>query len=164
MTLRPRRNLVLWSQIGGSPGRYRSAPVTRDRRIRRRVRRCIRRGGLLLLIGLLALGRGVMARWRLVLAGVVLTVLGRILHGGPSSAFLLPGLMLLLSAPLLPGHSRARAKLERELAAYSTPADRRDLEATLDQHPSDSTRELREILASQATAAHRSRIPAFGRR
>jgi hypothetical protein len=160
MTLRPRRNLVLLSQTAGSLGRYRSAPVTRDRRIRR----WMRRGGLLLLIGLMALGRGVMARWRLVLAGVVLTVLGRILHGGPSSVFLLPGLMLLVSAPLLPGHSRARAKLERELAAYSTPADRRDLEATLDQHPDDSTRELREILSSQATAAHRSRIPASGRR
>jgi hypothetical protein len=160
MTLRPRRNLVLWRQTAGSPGRYRSAPVRRDRRIRR----WIRRGGLLLLIGLMAVGRGVVARWRLVLAGVVLTVLGRILHGGPSSVFLLPGLMLLVSAPLLPGHSRARAKLERELAAYSTPADRRDLEATLDQHPDDSTRELREILSSQATAAHRSRIPASGRR
>ena len=160
MTLRPRRNLVLWSQTVGSPRRYRSAPVTRDRRIRR----WMRRGGLLLLIGLMALGRGVLARWRLVLAGVVLTVLGRILHGGPSSVFLLPGLMLLVSAPLLPGHSRARAKLERELAAYSTAADRRDLEATLARHPDDTTRELREILASQATAAHRSRVPASGRR
>ncbi len=160
MTLRPRRNLVLWSQTAGPPGRCRSAPVTRDRRIRR----WIRRGGLLLLIGLMALGRGVLARWRLVLAGVVLTVLGRILHGGPCSVFLLPGLMLLVSAPLLPGHSRARAKLERDLAAYSTPADRRDLEATLARHPDDSTRELREILASQATAAHRSRVPASGRR
>jgi hypothetical protein len=160
MTLRPRRNLVLWSQTVGSPRRYRSAPVTRDRRIRR----WMRRGGLLLLIGLMALGRGVLARWRLVLAGVVLTVLGRILHGGPSSVFLLPGLMLLVSAPLLPGHSRARAKLERDLAAYSNPADRRDLEATLARHPDDTTRELREILASQATAAHRSRVPASGRR
>lgn len=160
MTLRPRRNLVLWSQTAGSPRRYRSAPVTPDRRIRR----WMRRGGLLLLIGLMALGRGVLARWRLVLAGVVLTVLGRILHGGPSSVFLLPGLMLLVSAPLLPGHSRARAKLERDLAAYSTPADRRDLEATLARHPDDSTRELREILASQATAAHRSRVPASGPR
>jgi cytochrome c553 len=61
--------------------------------------------------------------------------------------------MLLLSAPLIPGRSRARAKLERELAAYSTPADRRDLEATLDQYSDDTTRELREILASQAPAA-----------
>ena len=28
MTLRPRRNLVLWSQAARSPGRYRAAPAT----------------------------------------------------------------------------------------------------------------------------------------
>lgn len=153
MTLRPRRNLVLWSQQAGSPGRYRTAPVARGRRTGRRTRRWMRRAGLLILIALRALGRGVLARWQLILAGATLTVLGEILHGGPGSAFLLPGLMLLLSAPLIPGRSRARAKLERELAAYSTPADRRDLEATLDQYSDDTTRELREILASQAPAA-----------
>jgi hypothetical protein len=156
MTLRPRRNLVLWSQTARSPGRYRAAPVTRGKRIRR--------GGRLILIGLLALGRGVLARWQLILAGAVLTVAGGILGGGPGSPFLLPGLMLLLSAPLLPGRSRARAKLQRELAAYSTPAERRDLEATLDHYPGDTTHELREILASQATAAPRSQIPSLGRR
>jgi hypothetical protein len=160
MTLRPRRNLVLWSQTARSPGRYRAAPVTRGRR----TRRWIRRGGLLILIGLMALGRGVLARWQLILAGAVLTVAGGILGGGPGSPFLLPGLMLLLSAPLLPGRSRARAKLERELAAYSTPAERRDLEATLDHYPGDTTHELREILASQASAAPRSQIPSLGRR
>lgn len=160
MTLRPRRNLVLWSQTTDAARRYRTEPVARGRR----PRRWIRRGGLLILIGLMALGRGVLARWRLILAGAALTVTGRILPGGPGIAFFLPGLMLLLSAPLLPGRSKARAKLERELAAYSTPAERRDLEATLDQYPDDMTRELREILASQAMAADRSRIPAFGRR
>jgi len=160
MTLRPRRNLVLWSQTAGSPERYRTAPVTRDRRIRR----WTRRGGLVLLIGLMALGRGVLARWRPILAGAALTVAGGILHGDPGLPFLLPGLMLLISAPLLPGRSRARTKLERELATYSTPADRRDLQATLDQYPDDTTRELREILASQAMAADRSGTPAFGRR
>ena len=149
MTLRPRRNLVLWSQTRGSPARTRSVPPARSRRIPR----WIRRGGLLILVVLLALGRGVLARWQLILAGAVLTVAGGILHGDPGLPFLLPGLMLLLSAPLIPGRSRARAKLERELAAYSTPADRQDLEATLDQYPDGATRELREILASQAMAA-----------
>ena len=158
MTLRPRRNLVLWSQTARSPGRYRTAPVTRDRRIRR----WTRRGALLLLVGLMALGRGVLARWRPILTGAALTVAGGILHGDPGLPFLLPGLMLLLSAPLLPGHSRARARLERDLAAYSTPAERRDLEATLDQYPRNTTRELREILASQAAADRR--IPSLGRR
>jgi hypothetical protein len=160
MTLRRRRNLVLWSRTAGSPGRYRTAPITRGRRIRK----WIRLGALLVLIGLMTLGRAGLARWPPVLAGVVLTVFGGFLRGGPGSVFLLPGLMLLMSTPLIPGRSRARAKLERELASYSTPADRRDLEATLDQYPDDITREPREILASQAMAAHRSRIPAFGRR
>jgi len=160
MTLRPRRNLVLWSQIKGAPRRYRTEPVARGRR----TRTWICRGGLLILIGLMALSRFVLARWRLILAGAVLTVAGAVLGGGPGSPFLLPGLMLLLSAPMLPGHSQARAKLERDLAAYSTPAERRDLEATLDQYPSHITRDLREILASQATADPRSQIPSLGRR
>ena len=160
MTLRPRRNLVLWRQSARSPRRNREAPVTMTRG--RRFRRWTRLGGLLTLIGLRALGRGVLARWRLILAGAALTVAGTIVGGGPGRAFLLPGLMLLLSAPLLPGHSRARAKLERDLAAYSTPAERRDLEATLDQYPRNTTRELREILASQAAADRR--IPSLGRR
>ncbi|HEY6296618.1 MAG TPA: hypothetical protein VIX15_13205, partial [Streptosporangiaceae bacterium] len=119
---------------------------------------------LLVLIGLMAVGRAALARWRPVLAGVALTVFGGIMHRGPGSIFLLPGLMLLMATPWLPARSKARAQLERELAAYSTPADRRDFEATLDQYPDDMTRELREILASQAMAARRSRIPAFGRR
>jgi hypothetical protein len=46
-----------------------------------------------------------------------------------------------------------RSELERELAAYSTAAQRRDLEATLDRYPDDITYELRDILASQAMAA-----------
>jgi len=160
MTLRPRRNLVLWSHAAAPPGRSRNARVTRGRRIRRR----IRRGALLILIGLMAVGRAALARWRPVLAGVVLTVSGGILHGGPGGIVLLPGLMLLMSTPWMPARSKARAALERELAAYSTPADRRDFEATLAQYPDDVTRELREILASQALADQRGRIPALGRR
>jgi hypothetical protein len=164
MTLRRRRNLVLWRQTASSPGQHLTGPTIRGRRIRGRIRRWIRRGGLLVLIGLMALGRGVLARWQLILAGVALTALGGILPGGAGSPFLLPGLMLLLSAPLVPGRSRARAKLERELATYSTPAERRDLEATLDQYPDNIAREPRDILASQALAADHSRIPALGRR
>jgi hypothetical protein len=160
MTLRPRRNLVLWSQTAGSVGRCRAAPVTRGRRIRRR----IRRGALVILVGLMAVGRGVRARWRPLLAGAACTVLGVTLSGGPGALIFLPGLMLLLSAPLMPARSKARAALERELAAYSTPADRRDLEATLARYPDDVTRELRDILASQAMAARGNRTPAFGRR
>ena len=46
-----------------------------------------------------------------------------------------------------------RRELERELAAYSTPDQRCDLEAPLDRYPDSATGELREILAGQAAAA-----------
>ncbi len=56
-----------------------------------------------------------------------------------------------------------RSALERELAAYSTPAQRRDLEATLAQYPDGVTYELRDILASQAMTARNNRFPGAGR-
>ena len=88
-------------------------------------------------------------------------------HVGPGSVVLLPGLMLLVSAPLISGrldqdHIR-RAELERELSLYSTQAQRSDLEATLDQYPDGITRELRDILARQAMAADDRPLPGRGR-
>lgn len=59
-------------------------------------------------------------------------------------------------------HQR-RCELERELAAYSTPAQRCDLAATFDRYPDSITYELRDILARQASAAFDSRLPAAGR-
>ena len=56
-----------------------------------------------------------------------------------------------------------RCQLERELAAYSTPAQRCDLEATFDRYPDSITFELRDILARQASAAFDHRLPAAGR-
>ena len=57
-----------------------------------------------------------------------------------------------------PEEVRARRRgLERELAAYCTPAQRNDLEATLDRYPDSATRELRDILAGQAMTAGRGR-------
>jgi hypothetical protein len=150
MTLRPRRNLVLWSQSAGSVGRYRAAPVTRGRRIRR----WIRTGALLALIGLIAVGRGAWARWRILLAATALIATGAVLRTGPGVAFLLPGLMLLAAAPFTLAPSKARRQLERDLATYS-PSERRDLEAALDRYPDHATRELREILAGQAAARRR---------
>ena len=162
MRLRPhRRNLVVWSQSSGSAGTSRVARPARTGRMRRG----IRIGMLIALRGLLPLARGVRARWRPLLAGVVLTVVGVVLRGSTTGGVvLLPGLMLLLSAPLLPGSPDRRSELERELAVYTTAAQRHDLEATLDRYPDDVTRELREILAGQAAAADRgSRYGAFGR-
>jgi hypothetical protein len=156
-----RRNLVVWSQ---SRDRYRSSLVTQRARPRR-IRRWLRLGVLLPLLGVLTMARGVRARWKLLLAGTLLTVAGLIMRGsGPGSGLLLPGLMLLLSAPLLPGAPSAeRMELERELAGYWTSAQRHDLEAMLDRYPDDATRELREILAGQPVAAGDNRFPVAGR-
>ena len=163
MRVRPqrRRNLVVWSQSSGTD---RASRVTRSTRTRR-IRRWIRIGMLLTLLGLLPLVRAVRARWKPLLAGTVLTVAGVIMGASAAgSAMLLPGLMLLMAAPLVPGSPGAeRTKLERELAGYWTNAQRHDLEAMLDRYPDDATCEVREILASQAAAAHDSRPRAIGR-
>ncbi len=165
MGLRPqRRTLVVWSQ---SRHTYRALRVTRPARTRR-IRRWIRIGMLLTVLRLLPLARAVRARWRPLLAGTVLTAAGVMLRGSTvGSVVLLPGLLLLLSAPLTGGTPQAdrmqRSELERELAVYTTSAQRFDLEATLDQYPDDVTHELRDILAGQSTAEHEKRFPAIGR-
>lgn len=155
-----RRNLVVWRQSALYDG---PRPV-RARRIRRRVRIV----ALLALVAVWPVARAVRARWRPLLAGTVLTAVGVILRGSPTgSLVLLPGLMLLLSAPLLPGtagpDSARRLKLERELAGYTTTRQQFDLGATLDQYPDGVTYELRDILARQATATAQQRIPGCGR-
>ena len=166
MRLRPqqRRNLVVWSQSGRTD---RASRATRPARTRR-IRRWIRIGMLLTLLGMSPLARAVRARWKPLLAGTGLTVAGVILRDSTvGSVLLLPGLLLLLTAPLLPGTGHAnrlqRTELERELAGYWTNAQRHDLEATLDQYPDDVTCEVREILAGQAAAAYHNRVPTQGR-
>ena len=76
---------------------------------------------------------------------------------------LLPGLLFLVSAPFIPASPKAdrvrHAKLTHELAGYSTPAQRRDLEATLARYPDDVTDEMRDILAGQTVAGGAIRIP-----
>jgi len=105
------------------------------------------------------------ARWWPVIAGVVLTGVGVAFRGGPAGVVLLPGLILLLSAPLVPASPKAermrRAVLEREMAAYATPAERRDLETILNRYPDRVTCELRDILARQASTRGRG-LPGGG--
>ena len=71
---------------------------------------------------------------------------------------MMPGLMMLWAAALIPGDSDAdhqrRQQLKLELAAYSTSAQRRDLEAALDRYPDGVTSEIREILATQGGAMY----------
>ncbi len=159
MGLRPyRRNLAMWNLYVGPPGRYGLTQRRRTKRIRRRVRI----GVLVTLIGLRWLARAVQADWR-PLAGAVLTAAGVVLRSGAGGVLLLPGLLLLVFALLCPATPKAvrtrRAELERELCAYSTPAERCDLEATLDLYPDGETHELRNILAAHIMAAGNDRIP-----
>src|ERR1700757_381792 len=93
-----RRNLVVWSQSAGSVGRCGAPPFT----WRRRIRRWIRTGVLLTVVGRRPLARAVRARWRPVLAGGGLTGGGVMWLDGPGGMVLLPGLWLLLSAPIIP--------------------------------------------------------------
>jgi hypothetical protein len=146
----------VWESPARSPASYdplRAGPPARAARIRW----WIRTGALLSAIGLIRLGRAVRTRWWPVVAGCVLTAVGIMLRGNAGSVVLLPGLMLLLSSPLvMPDSPKAdrirRSRLERELAAYANPAHRRDLETTLDRYPDGVTHELRDILARQAAA------------
>jgi hypothetical protein len=47
---------------------------------------------------------------------------------------------------------RERQQLERELASYSTRADRLELELMIDRHRSEDTYKVRDILDRQAAA------------
>lgn len=163
-----RRNLVVWGLSVAPAGKRDDpglAPLPRNRPIRRSFRIC----GLLTIIGLMHLARGVRRRWRPLLAGGVLTAAGVMLRDGVWGVVALPGLWFLVYALLVPtspdADRRRRTELERELAAYSTAAQRRDLEATLDRYPDDVTHELRDILfTTQAMTACGNGIPGAGRR
>jgi hypothetical protein len=135
-----RRNLVVWSPPGGSAVWDVAPKLTRLTRTRR-IHRWIRIGALLMVIGLMRLARAARPRWLPLLAGGVLTVVGA-MASGAWAAVLLPGVLFLLSAPLIPVTSKARrSEAERELAVFSHPAQRR--------------------LASQAIALYDKRFPGF---
>jgi hypothetical protein len=79
-------------------------------------------------------------------------------------AVAIPGLWFLVYALLIPaGLDADRAELERELAGYSTPAQRCDLEAIFGRYPDGVTDELRAILAGQALVGSDNGIPGAGR-
>jgi hypothetical protein len=155
-----RRNLVIWNQSANSAERYRAAPFTRPTRARR-IRRLIRVGVLLTVVSLMYLARRGPARW--LLAGVVLTTVGVVYRSAPAGVVLLPGLLMLLAGPLVPASPKAdrirRSELERELASYSSFAQRCDFEAMLDGYPDEITHELRDILAGQTVTTRSQRLP-----
>jgi hypothetical protein len=94
----------------------------------------IRVGALLTVVGLMPLARAGRARWRLLLAGGLLTAAGVMLRGGLGGVILL----FLVSAPFVPARPKAdrmpRAELERELGVYSHPAQRRLAVQVMDLH------------------------------
>lgn len=156
---RPRRqNLVIWSpsacRAERGHGLWFSRPA-RSRRIRRRMRTV----ALLAILGAMRLAAAARPRWRSLLAGVVLTAAGVVLRSGAAGIVMIPGMLFLLSALLVPvdpvAASPRRRELERELAAYCTPDQRCDLEATFDRYPDSVTRELRDILVGQALTTGR---------
>jgi hypothetical protein len=153
-----RQDLVVWSSSADLAGRYGATQHQRHAGTGR-IRRCARIGGLLLVIA-------VRPRWRQLLGAAVLAVIGVTLGSGVGAVVLIPGFLLVWHAVLIPADSDAdrqrRCQLERELAAYSTPTQRSDLEAILDRYPDSITLEMRDILAGQAMAAHDNRIPGAG--
>jgi hypothetical protein len=167
MTLRRhRRDVVIW-RASRSPD-YRGRGVWFARASRSgRVRRRLRITGLLVAVGLLRVAAAVRPRWRPLAVGTALTVAGYVMRNGMPGVVMIPGMLFLTAALLAPGDpaeaSPQRRALERELAAYSTPAQRRDLDAILDRYPDGDTRELRDILAQQSLAAETSRAPVMTR-
>jgi len=167
MMLRPRRrNLVILRSSRCPDDRGRGVWFTATARPGR-VRRWVRIGGLLVAVGLLRLAAAVRPRWRPLAAGTVLTAAGLVLRSGMAGAVMIPGMLFLVAALLAPADPDAdsprRRALERELAAYSTPSQRRDLDAILDRYPDGDTRELRDILARQRLAADTSQPSAANR-
>ena len=118
-----RRNLVMWSLSGGPAGRYDAPGFTRLARTWR-IRGCVRTGMLLTVIGLMRPARGVRSRWRPLLTGAVLTVLGVMLR---SDVVIGAGLWFFAYALVFPASSDAdrkrRYELERDLPIYSIPAE-----------------------------------------
>ena len=123
-----RRNLVAWSPSVGLADRYGAPRHPRLARTRR-IHRFIRTSALLTVIGLMRLARAVRPRWRPLLAGGILTVVGLMLRSGAWGVVILPGIWFLGSALLVHGNpdpdrkrSELERELERELAVYATSA------------------------------------------
>jgi hypothetical protein len=163
---RHRRNVVIWRASRCPDHRGHGVWFTRTAPSGR-VRRWLRVSGLLMAVGLLRIAAFARPRWRPLTAGTALTVAGFVMRSGMPGAIMIPGMLFLTAALLAPVSPREatpqRRALERELATYSTPAQRRDLDAILDRYPDGDTRELRDILARQSLAAETNRPPVSSR-
>jgi hypothetical protein len=127
MKLRADRRSLVTSRLSVDPaGRYEAPRFTRLARTRR-IRRCVRTGALLTVIGLMGLARGVRSRWRPLLAGTLLTVFGLMLRNSAWGLILAAGLLFFVYPLLISASSDAdrkrRYELERELPVYSIPVE-----------------------------------------
>jgi hypothetical protein len=112
MRLRPRRrNLVVWSSTAAPAGRFGAGPRrsgARPARIRR-IRWWLRTGALLLVLGVLRLGRTARARWEpaCLLAGSLIAVTGFVL---PAGGIFMLGILVLIVTLLkgISAHQRRR--------------------------------------------------------
>lgn len=159
MRLQPhRRHSVVFRSHIVLADRHGSSRYRRPARIAR-IRRLIRIGALFTVVA-------VRPRWRPLLAGAVLMVFGVLERHGVAGVLVVPGLLCLWYALLSPGDLDAdrerRTRLARELAAFSTPTQRCDLEATLDRYPDSITDEIRDILTGQGMASEDTGIPGTG--
>jgi hypothetical protein len=122
-----RRNLVVWTPTIGSADRYGTPRFTRLGRTRR-IHRWTRIGALLVIIGVMRLAHAARPRWRPLLAGGVLTVAG-VVAAVVWGLVLLPGLLFLVSAALVPARPKTdrarRAEVQRGLGVFSHPAQLR---------------------------------------
>jgi hypothetical protein len=162
MGLRARRHIVVWNSSRGLRPRHRIVTSSRPAGTRP-LGRFLRVTGLVTAIGLIRLGKALRLRWRPLLPGVALTATGIALRGGPGGLAFLCGFLFLYAALIMHPSTAVDRKLKRELADYSTPAERRDLEAILDRYSDGDTSELRDILARQAMASHDTGVPGLGR-
>jgi hypothetical protein len=156
MRLRSRqRHLVIWSSSTHPDSRYATSPHI-PTALTGRVRRWLR-------IGMLVTVIVVRPRWKPLLAGVALSGFGLVEHSTIGAVAVIPGMMMLWAALLTPGDTEAdhqrRRQLMRELSGYSTPAQRRDLQAALDQYPDGVAGEIRELLAGQVTPVVNNGLP-----
>jgi hypothetical protein len=161
-----RRTVVVWRASRGPAGRYSLTALPRPAGTRR-LRRLLRLGALLTAVGLIRLGHALRLRWLPLLAGGVLTATGIVLNDGAGALAFLAGFLFLFAALIMhvspPADRERRLALEHELADYSTPAERRDIEAILNRYSDEDTSELRDILTRQAAATHDDGVPGIGR-
>ena len=134
-----RRNLVARSRTNLAD-RHGDPSLMRPVRIRR-IRRSLHTGALITVIGLMRLARGARHRWRPLLAGTVLTVVGIMLRGGVWGLLItLPGLWFLVCTLLIPassntGASRCRNAVSPGSRRWRSPPSRTPWWPCLQEQP-----------------------------